>query len=455
RILLGKADVVVGARSAVFAPLKKLRLIIIDEEHEPSYSSQNKPRYTATEIAIQRAKLNGSVVVLGSATPKIESYMKAQMGKYTLLTLKKRANAQKMPNAEIVDMRNEFANGNNSIFSVKLQEAMKKCLDAGEQAILFINRRGYSTFVSCRSCGYVFKCPNCDVSLVYHKNTSRMNCHYCGHSERLPKLCPECSKPYIKYFGVGTEQVEEQVRAMFPDIKTLRMDMDTTRTKNSHYEILNKFYKGEAQVLIGTQMVAKGLDIKNVTLVGVIAADASLFHSDYRSAERTFQLLTQVAGRAGRDSSKTGCGEVIIQTYCPEHTAVTMSANHDYEGFYAKEIAVRRASMFPPFSLFVRILFVGDREDVLCAQSEKYMLAIEKEVKQALASNGANIGELMLMYASPAPIKRREGLYRYQVIMKLARTKHTAKALEAVYSYIEEHPAEHIASVEINPDDMI
>lgn len=454
RILLDKADVVVGARSAVFAPLQRLRLIVIDEEHESSYSSEHSPRYSANEIAIRRAKLTGSVVVLGSATPKIESYMKAKMGKYTLLTLKNRANAHKMPNVEIVDMREEFQNGNNSIFSTKLMNSLTDCFNKGEQAILFINRRGYSTFVSCRSCGYVFKCPNCDVSLVYHKYSNRLKCHYCGHTEQLPKKCPECSSPYIKSFGVGTQQVEEQVKLLFPEIKTLRMDMDTTRTKNAHYEILNKFYNGEAQVLIGTQMVAKGLDIKNVTLVGVIAADASLFHSDYRSAERTFQLLTQVAGRAGRDSEKSR-GEVIIQTYCPDHSAIISASNHDYEGFYAKETAIRRSSMFPPYSLFLRLLFVGENEEELSAKSEKYLVALEKVIKDALVSQEANEGELMLMYSAPAPIKKREGLYRYVIMIKLARTKNTAQVLNAVYEYLEEHPCELLLSSEINPNDMI
>ncbi len=455
RILLKKADVVVGARSAVFAPVDNLRLIIIDEEHEPSYSSEQTPRYNANDIAIKRAKLTGAVVVLGSATPKIETYMKAQHGKYSLLTLKKRANAHPMPNVSIVDMREEFKNGNNSIFSTELVLAMRKCFEAGEQAILFINRRGYSTFVSCRSCGHVFKCKNCDVSLVYHKYGNRMKCHYCGHTQVLPKKCPECSSPYIKCFGVGTQQVEEQVKELFPDIKTLRMDMDTTRSKNAHHDILSRFYNGEAQVLIGTQMVAKGLDIKNVTLVGVIAADASLFHSDYRSSERTFQLLTQVAGRAGRDSVKSSGGHVVIQTYCPDHSAIIAASNHDYEGFYSKETSIRRASMFPPYSMFLRLLFVGENEDLLAEKSEKYLVALEKVIKDSLALQEANSGELMMMYASPAPIKRREGLYRYVVMIKLARTKHTAKVLDAVYGYLEEHPCEMLVSTEINPNDMI
>lgn len=455
RILLKKADVVVGARSAVFAPTEDLGLIIIDEEHEPSYASEQTPRYNACDIAIKRAKLSGACVVLGSATPKIESYMKAQHGKYTLLTMKNRAKAHNMPKVSIVDMREEFKNGNNSIFSLELVSEMKRCFEANEQAILFLNRRGYSTFVSCRSCGHVFKCKNCDVSLVYHKYGGRMKCHYCSHSEALPKKCPECSSPYIKCFGVGTQQVEEQVKELFPNVKTLRMDMDTTRTKNAHHDILNRFYNGEAQVLIGTQMIAKGLDIKNVTLVGVVAADASLFHSDYRSSERTFQLLTQVAGRAGRDSETSNGGSVIIQTYCPDHSAVVAASKHDYEGFYKVETSIRRSSMFPPYSLFYRLLFVGENEDMLEEKSQKYLIALEKVIKEALIKQGANIGELMLMYSSPAPIKRREGLYRYVVMIKLARTKNTSAVLDAVHAYLEEHPCEMLVSAQINPNDMI
>lgn len=451
RIRLGKVDVVIGARSAVFAPLTDLKLIVVDEEHEPSYHSELTPRYGAAEVAAKRAKLNGAVLVLGSATPSVATYKRGLSGAYKLLTLPERINRQPMPEVEIVDMRNEFHAGNNSIFSAPLHGALSQCLKAGEQAILFMNRRGYSTFVSCRGCGYVMKCPDCDVSMTYHKLEGVMKCHYCGRTARIPSVCPECGKPYLKYFGVGTQQVEEQLGAYFPGVSAVRMDLDTTRTKNAHEELLGRFARGEAQVLIGTQMIAKGLDIPNVTLVGVIAADAMLHIPDYRSGERTFQLLTQVAGRAGRADKP---GRVIVQTYTPEHPVIGFAAKHDYPGFYAYEIAVRRSALFPPFGLFLRVVLSGHDEAALAEDAERCATGLRAAIEAALTEAGTTPRELLMLEASPAPVKRREGLYRYQVLARLARTKNTAAAIRAAYAYHDAHRQAGMGDVEINPGNM-
>ncbi len=451
RIRLGKVDVVIGARSAVFAPLTDIRLIIVDEEHEPSYKSEMTPRYGAVEVASRRAALAGAVLVLGSATPSVAAYRRAKGGAYRLFELPERVNESPMPEVTIVDMRREFLSGNNGILSAALYAELERCLQANEQAILFINRRGYSTFVSCRGCGYVMKCPDCDVSMTYHKVENAMKCHYCARAARIPGVCPKCGKPYLKYFGVGTQQVEEQLLKSFPGARALRMDLDTTRGKNAHYEIFTSFSKGDAQVLIGTQMIAKGLDIPNVTLVGVIAADSTLHIPDYRSSERTFQLVTQVAGRAGRADKP---GKVVIQSYTPEHPVIEYAARHDYKGFYEYEIAVRRAALFPPFSLFARILFTGEDEDALYRMSETFAEGLREAVRAALVSDGADPRELVFLLASPAPVRRKLGLYRYQVLLKLARTKHTAAALRAVYGYYDAHRPNEACGVEINPADM-
>ena len=452
RIRLGKVDVVIGARSAVFAPLTGLKLIVVDEEHEPSYHSELAPRYSALEVAAKRAKLNQAVLVLGSATPSVASYRRGLKGIYRLLTLPERINGQPMPQVEIVDLRNEFRAGNNSIFSAPLHAALGQCLSAGEQAILFMNRRGYSTFVSCRGCGYVVKCPDCDVSMTYHKLEGVMKCHYCGRTARIPKVCPECGKPYLKGFGVGTQQVEEQLAAQFPGVSAVRMDLDTTRTKNAHEALLGRFTRGEAQVLIGTQMIAKGLDIPNVTLVGVIAADAMLYIPAHRSGERTFQLLTQGAGRAGR-ADKTG--RVIVQTYTPEHPVIGFAARHDYPGFYQYEIAMRRAALFPPFALFLRIVLTGHDEAALAEDAARCAQGLRQSIEDALVQAGGTAQELLLLDASPAPVKRREGLYRYQVLARLARTKHTAAAVRAAYAYHDAHWKAGMGDVEINPGSMV
>jgi len=449
RIRLGMVHVAVGARSAVFAPFERLGLIVVDEEHEPTYQSEQAPRYQAAEVARKRCAMAKAPLILGSATPAIPTYYRAKNGAYTLIELTERVHKRPMPEILLVDMRQEFLRGNTGIFSGALYNAMGACLKAKKQAILFINRRGYSTFVSCRGCGYVFQCPDCDISMTYHRTEECVKCHYCGHTEPVPVRCPNCGQPFIKYFGVGTQQVEEQLHEHFPGVTALRMDMDSTRTKDAHERLLSAFARGEAQVLIGTQMVAKGLDFPDVTLVGVVAADSTLYLPDYRSAERTFQLLTQVAGRAGRDESP---GRVVIQTYSPGHPSIAFARTHDYKGFYAYELAQRRAALFPPFSLFVRALFTGNDEGSLQSDGVRFARGLEEAVRRAL---GAYEGELLYLSAGPAPIYKKQGVYRFAVLLKLLRTGHTATALAAVYAYTDEHRGERFATLEINPGDLL
>lgn len=456
RLRLGRARVVVGARSALFAPVEDLRLIIIDEEHEPSYRSETAPKYSADEVAVRRARLAGARLVLGSATPQLISYLRAKQGAYTLLELPERINGVPMPEVEIVDMRAEFLAGNNSVFSAKLASLLKECVAEGHQAILFLNRRGYSYHGECRACGKVFSCPNCDVSMTYHKFDDTLRCHYCGHVMRVPRVCPDCGSHFIKYSGIGTQQVEEQLKKLIPGVRCLRMDTDTTGTKNAHTRILEAFASGGADVLIGTQMVAKGLDIPAVTLVGVVNADASLFHSDYYSGERTFQLLTQVAGRAGRavDGAEDKKGRVIIQTNAPGHRAVRLAAKHDYKAFYKAEIEERLKTLFPPFSVFARALFECADESAAADAAGAFAARAEAAVLEALKADNAE-NELLFAAFGPAPIRKREGLFRYAVIIKLARTPHTSSAVRALWREADAFNAEGFRGVEINPTDML
>ncbi len=361
RIRQGEARVVIGARSAVFAPLMSPGLIVVDEEHEPSYRSEHRPCYHAIEVAAQRCRREGAVLILGSATPSLERYRQAQAGELTLLRLSRRAAATGgMPRVELVDMREELAAGNRSVISGPLYDALKQCLSRGEQALLFLNRRGYASFVSCRACGYVERCELCDLSMTYHKGQDQLLCHYCGATRPVPAVCPSCGSRSIRYFGGGTQKVQEEMERLFPGVKMLRMDADTTSGKEGHLKIYEAFRDRKAQVLIGTQMIAKGLDFPLVTVVGVVAADQTLFLPDYRAAERTFQLVAQVAGRAGRAQRP---GRVVVQCYTPDHYALKAAANHDYEGFYRQEIEIRRADGFPPFTRFLRLVFAHEDEE--------------------------------------------------------------------------------------------
>lgn len=342
----GLVDVMIGPRSALFTPFPNLGIIIIDEEHEDSYKSESAPRYHARETAIRRGELEGARVVLGSATPSLEAYDRAVRGEYALYTIRERISKRPLPSVEIVDMRQELKKGNRSILSRRLTEMMGQKLARGQQVMLFLNRRGYSGFVSCRSCGSAIRCPHCDVSLSLHRN-GKMVCHYCGHTQPAPRRCPSCGSEYISGFRIGTQQAEDYVKAVFPEARVLRMDLDTTREKDGHARILSAFGAGEADVLIGTQMIVKGHDFPGVTLVGILAADLSLHASDYRAGEKTFQLLTQAAGRAGRGRE---VGEVVIQTYDPENYSIQAAAKQDYEEFYNQEMLYRRLAGYPPAS---------------------------------------------------------------------------------------------------------
>ena len=450
RIRLQKARVAVGARSAVFAPMQNVGLIIVDEEHEGSYQSETNPRYGALEVAAFRAKQFSCPLLLGSATPSLLSYYRALSGRYRLLELPDRVQNRPLPQVEIIDMRQEFQAGNNGIFSGRLVSLLEECHQKGQQAMLFINRRGYSTFVSCRNCGHVVMCDDCDISLTYHKGESRLRCHFCGSVKPLPVKCPACGKAFIKYFGIGTEQVEEQLHTLFPNAVTIRMDTDTIRTKDSMQQLLTEFSRGEAQFLVGTQMIAKGHDFPNVTLVGVVAADATLMIPDYRSTERTFQLLTQVAGRAGRDETP---GRVVIQTYSPAHPAIRFAKDHDYRSFFNYELEQRKKAVFPPFSLFIRILFSGDEEALLSAGVSEYAGRLKSALDECLGKEGER--DILLYSASPAPIKRKQRAYRYQILVKLLRTARLSDAIQTIYAFAVEHRETLYAMVEVNPQDML
>ena len=357
----GKLDVMIGPRSALFTPFPDLGLIVIDEEHESAYKSEQVPRYHARETAIARARLEHASVVLGSATPSMEAFYRCKKGEYRLLKLERRVAKRQLPSVYIADMREELKNGNKSILSDRLKMLIKQRLDEKQQIMLFLNRRGYAGFLSCRSCGYVVKCPHCDVSLSSHKN-GKMMCHYCGYEEPQVTVCPVCGSRHIGGFRAGTQQIEELVKREFPKARVLRMDLDTTRSKEGHEKILSAFANEEADILVGTQMIVKGHDFPNVTLVGILAADMSLYADDYRSAERTFALLTQAAGRAGR-----GCthGEVVIQTYNPEHYSIQTAAMQDYERFYEEEMNYRELMGYPPAQQMMAVLVSGEDEKIL------------------------------------------------------------------------------------------
>ena len=366
RVKRGEVDVMIGPRSALFTPFTDLGLIVIDEEHETTYKSEQIPRYHARETAIKRAELEGASVVLGSATPSLESYYACQTGRFKLLKLQARIGESRLPDVYVEDMRKELKNGNRSILSNRLRELIKDRLERKEQTMLFLNRRGYAGFISCRACGYVVKCPHCDVSLSAHRG-GKMVCHYCGYTEPQVTLCPSCGSKYIGGFKAGTQQIEDLIRREFPQAKVLRMDLDTTRKKDGYEQILESFGSGEADILIGTQMIVKGHDFPNVTLVGILAADMSLYSNDYRAGERTFQLLTQAAGRAGRGGRT---GEVVIQTYSPEHYSIEFAARQDYEDFYEKEMEYRSLMEYPPAEQLVAILMAGSNEKLLETAAE-------------------------------------------------------------------------------------
>lgn len=409
RAKAGEIDIMIGPRSALFTPFERLGLIIIDEEHENSYKSETSPRYHAREVAIERARINHAAVVLGSATPSIDSYYMAQTGRYQLLEMTQRVKNQALPTCEVVDLRQELRDGNRSILSKRLQELMEERLEKKQQTMLFLNRRGVSGFISCRACGYVVKCPHCDVSLSQHAG-GRMVCHYCGYEERQPKVCPSCGSKYLGGFKAGTQKIEMLVKQRFPKARVLRMDFDTTRTKDSYEKILQAFANQEADILIGTQMIVKGHDFPNVTLVGVLAADMSLHVADYHAAERTFQLLTQAVGRAGRGQLP---GQAIIQTYDPEHFAIQTAKAQDYEAFYQHEIAYRKMMHYPPIWNMLLVHCMGKNEQI--TQQTAQLMA--DKLQSAIKRSGKPV---LLVGPADATIAKVNDIYRKVLYMKAA-----------------------------------
>ncbi len=416
RIRQGEARVVIGARSAVFAPVERLGLVVVDEEHEQSYLSDKHPRYDARRVAGSRAEREGATLLLSSATPSILSFAMARRGDYTLVEMPTRVMDRPMPTVAVVDMRQELAAGNRSLFSLLLMEKLRECTARGDQAMLFLNRRGYHTFVSCRSCGYVVTCNQCDLSMTLHQlpgeEKGRLRCHLCGAEKEPPAVCPECGSRYIRYFGSGTQRVEEELKKLLPEVRSLRMDIDTTKERDAPYKMLTAFREGKAQVLIGTQMIAKGLDFPKVTLVGVVAADLSLNLPDYRAQERTFQLVTQVAGRAGRADAT---GEVVLQTYQPENPCIQAASAQDYRAFFAQEFARRRTGLYPPFTMLARLLVESERENL----AKDAAARLYETLQAFLLAHPAQKKRVLMCRMDEAPVKKIRGQYRYHVLLKL------------------------------------
>ena len=408
RIENGEARIVIGARSAIFAPVCNLGIIIIDEEHDSSYKSEMAPRYNAKEVATQIAKYNNIPLLLGSATPDIVTFYKAQNEDIELLKLSKRANNSSLPNVQVVDLKQELANGNRTMISVKLYKLIQENLKNKKQTILFLNRRGFSTFVMCRDCGYVAKCKNCNISLTYHKKEEKLKCHYCGYEEGIHKICPECGSKKIKYFGTGTQKLELEINKIFPNASTIRMDIDTVTKKNSHEEILEKFNKDKIDILIGTQMIVKGHHFPNVTLVGVVSADGSLNIDDYRASERTFDILVQVAGRAGRENLQ---GNVIIQTYNPDNYSIQYAKKQNYDKFYNVEIKLRNQLRYPPFCDIIMFGISGETEEIVSKTAEKLYRNLKEQIeKEQIIAN--------VLKPLPAPIDKIKNRYRWRIIIK-------------------------------------
>lgn len=419
RIRHGEAQVVVGARSAIFAPLDNIGLIIIDEEHESSYKQEDNPRYHARDVALLRSKFHNCPVVLGSATPSLISRAKAQKGLYELLLLSERANQKALPQVDLIDLKHvEFAGGQFDL-SVELVEVIKAKIAKNEQVILLLNRRGFASFMLCRECGFVLKCPNCDISLTYHKDIRQMQCHYCGHHELVPQKCPHCGSRQIRFLGTGTQKVQKELMELIPEAKILRMDVDTTRRKGSYKQILDSFGRGDANILLGTQMIAKGLNFPNVTLVGVVNADISLQVSAYNASEKTFDLLTQVSGRAGRADK---VGQVLIQTYNPEHYAIKLSQSQDYEAFYRQEMQVRYQGNYPPF-FFTTLISIASKSEQAAA---KEAFSIKRKLMKSLHQPTIILGP------TPSSITRIKNQYYYQILVKYKKEPHLNQILHKI-----------------------
>lgn len=442
RIRMGDARIVIGARSAVFSPVENLGVIIVDEEHEQTYLSDRFPQYDAREIAVSRGKREKAAVVLASATPSIYSYAMARRGDYTLVEMPHRVLDRPMPKVQIVDMREELRLGNHGMFSGALMQKLDACLKNGKQAMLFINRRGYASSVNCRKCGETIKCSRCDVSMTYHSVDHTLRCHYCGETRPMPQLCPACQSPYIRPMGIGTQKVEQELNRLFPGAGVIRMDVDTTAGKNAHFELVDRFRAGQAKILLGTQMIAKGLDFPQVTLVGAVMADLTLNFPDYRSAERTFQLLVQVAGRAGRGEDP---GEVVIQSYQPEHYAIHAAASQDYRAFFSQEFQRRKNDLYPPFTMMARFL---------CEDKEMpSALATAEAIKERILSEFSGtplFRRIFFIRSDEAPITRIQDRARAHVLMKLLNHPDTDRLLQRFQEIAgEEYPSR--VQLEINP----
>lgn len=453
----GRASVVVGARSAVFAPFDRLGLIIMDEEHETSYKQEETPKYHARDVATRRAAETGAVVILGSATPSLESYHAARSQSQEgfapeLLEMPTRALGNRLPEVEVVDMREELKDGNRSMFSRPLHEAISTRLERGEQTVLLLNRRGHSTFVMCRSCGYVAGCPECDISLTYHQKSNNLRCHYCGYAEQSPEVCPECGSEHIRFFGTGTQRVEEELAKLFPGIRVIRMDVDTTTEKGSHEKLLKQFRDKKADVLLGTQMVAKGLDFPDVTLVGVITADSALNLPDFRAAEKTFQLLTQVAGRAGRHQLP---GEVVIQSYTPEHYSIIHASGHDYLTFVKDELKHRKALHYPPYCRLILVTLSHEQLPLLVRVSENYASELKGRADRrgwfgSLDRFSADALDILGPVASPIP--RLKNRYRFQCMIKWRGTMDAVSLVRQVAEELQDSVRDTSLQISIDVD---
>lgn len=435
----GRARVSVGARSSVFAPFKNLGMIIIDEEHESTYKQEDYPRYHAREIAQWRSQYHQCPLVLGSATPSLESYARADKGVYHLLELPERVNNQALPTIDIVDMREELSNGNRSMFSTQLYDAIQERLDKKEQIVLFLNRRGYASFMLCRDCGYVPQCPNCDISLTYHKMNDLLKCHYCGYQETPPNRCPNCESEHIRQVGTGTQKVEELLQQTFPESRIIRMDVDTTSRKGAHERLLNEFEKGNGDILLGTQMIAKGLDYPNITLVGVLNADTMLNLPDFRASERTYQLLTQVSGRAGRHEK---AGQVIIQTYNPDHYAILDVKQHHYQTFYQQEMEFRRLGKYPPYFYLINF--------TISHQNMKKVMEASQHVHRILLQHLSD--KALVLGPSPAALARINNEYRFQILVKYKSEPGLLQALKYLDDYYHEQYLKEKLSLKIDID---
>ena len=450
RIRHGNASVIIGARSAVFSPARNLGLIVIDEEHESSYQSDRHPRYDAREVAEFRCRRENAALILASATPSMLSFARARRGDFMLLEMPQRVNHRPLPEVTLIDMRQELENGNRTVLSGVLRQALKDCVERGEQAMLLMNRRGYHSFVSCRACGSVIKCPQCDLSMTYHVGSgqNRLKCHYCGNEAPIPVKCPSCGSRYIKYFGAGTQKVEEEVGKLLPGIPLGRMDLDTTSGKDGHGKVLEAFRSGQTKVLIGTQMIAKGLDFPQVTLVGVIAADLTLYLPDYRSRERTFQLLTQVAGRAGRGAIP---GKVMIQTYKPEDPVLGYAARQDYRAFFEDEFRRRRIALYPPFTMLARLLAESPFEEA----AERTATELEQQAEKTLEAHPEWRKKVLLMRRDTPGISMLRGKHRREILMKLLVSPDTDSLCEQLSELARQEWDHTEVWLEINPTTMM